>query len=96
MFLLQYPEVFTGGFFSKAGAERDALKGLTMKTTLVGRGWATPLSAPTDLHTAPPDSTKVLTVTCSHLFTVPSCTLFTIRRNEICVALQYISRNTLP
>jgi hypothetical protein len=55
----QYPEVMTGGFFSRAGAARDDLKKMGFTTTHIGRGWSSPSAGE---PTSPPDSTKILKV----------------------------------
>uniref|UniRef100_A0A2P2HX09 Saccharopine dehydrogenase oxidoreductase-like protein n=1 Tax=Hirondellea gigas TaxID=1518452 RepID=A0A2P2HX09_9CRUS len=60
--LLKYPEVLTGGFFSRAGASRQGLKSMSFSITFVGKGWTDKLSHPTDQHTEPPHATKVYKV----------------------------------
>lgn len=60
--VLKYPSVFTAGAFSKEGPSRDSLKKTTFTTTMVGRGWSSSLAEPSDQHTTPPDSVKMLKV----------------------------------
>ncbi|XP_042863377.1 saccharopine dehydrogenase-like oxidoreductase isoform X2 [Penaeus japonicus] len=54
--LLKYPEVLTAGVFSRAGSDRESLKGLRFTATLIGRGWSDSLLQGSDQHTEPPNA----------------------------------------
>lgn len=72
LLILQYPEFFTFGLFSRKGPKREDLVNMKFCVTLTGKGWEKKIEDPEQQHTDPPTVSKTVTVISNAFFPMSS------------------------